>query len=68
MTPAREPAQKLLTVLVDLVPVKGDAHAHYPPGHPYRLAVEALPYSVTRDSHLAYLQILVPLARIRGGL
>ncbi|MCI4321736.1 MAG: hypothetical protein L3K05_05465 [Thermoplasmata archaeon] len=51
--------------LLDIGPLKGDARAGYPPSHPYRLAVEALPDSVPRQAFLAQLRILLPLSRIR---
>jgi hypothetical protein len=62
VTPTAEPA---VTDRVDLAPLKGDARAGYSPGHPYRLAVEALPDSVPAAEFRAQLRILLPLARIR---
>jgi hypothetical protein len=51
--------------LYDLAPLKRDARAGYPPAHPYRLAVEALPDSVPPAEFLAQLRVLLPLARIK---
>ncbi|MFI5418987.1 MAG: hypothetical protein ACHQ2Y_08860 [Candidatus Lutacidiplasmatales archaeon] len=47
--------------------MKGDARAGYPPSHPYRLAVEALPDSVPAAEFQAQLRILLPLSRIKEG-
>jgi hypothetical protein len=64
---ARESHGEPVSERVDLAPLKGDARAGYPPTHPYRLAVEALPDSVSSAEYLAQLRILIPLARIREG-
>lgn len=50
---------------VGLGPLKGDARTGYAPGHPYRLAVEALPDSIDRDEFRAQLRILLSLSRVK---
>jgi hypothetical protein len=50
---------------VDLTPLKTDARAGYPPAHPYRLAVEALPELVPRVEFQTHLRLLLPLSRVR---
>jgi hypothetical protein len=54
-----------LTDLVATAPLKRDARVGYPPGHPYRLAVEGLPDVVRAGELVAQLRILLPLSRIR---
>jgi hypothetical protein len=54
-----------LSDLVALGPLKCDARAGYPPTHPYRLAVEALPDSVPTVEFLAQLRILLPLSKVK---
>jgi hypothetical protein len=63
VSPARAPGP--VPERIDLGPLKGDARAGYSPSHPYRLALEALPDSVSRTEYLAHLRILIPLARVR---
>jgi hypothetical protein len=50
---------------LDLSGLKEHARRVYAPGHPYRLAVEALPESVSDEAYVAQLRILIPLARVR---
>jgi len=35
-------------------------------GHPFRIAVEALPDAVSQEEFLVHLRILLPLARLEG--
>lgn len=65
MIPPDEPQREPAGNRVDLTPLKGDARTGYPPAHPFRLAIEALPDSVTHPEFLAQLRILLPLTRIR---
>jgi hypothetical protein len=65
VTPQRELQRESVKERIHLAPLKGDARAGYPASHPYRLAVEALPDSVSRDAYLAQLPILLSLARVR---
>jgi hypothetical protein len=52
---------------VDLATLKGDARTAYSPSHPYRLAVEALPDTVSAAEYRAQLRILLPLSRVKDG-
>ena len=65
MTPEKAPEPGPVRDRVDLAELKGDARAGYPPSHPYRLAVEALPDSVSAAEFQAQLRILLPLSRVR---
>lgn len=65
MTPERPTEPGAAGGRLDLAPLKGEARAGYPPTHPYRLAVEALPDSVPAAEFLAQLRILLPLSRLR---
>jgi hypothetical protein len=35
--------------------------------HPFRIAVEALPDTISQDEFLVHLRILLPLARLEGA-
>ena len=50
---------------VGISPLREYARSAYPAGHPFRLAIEALPDHVSGAEFLAQLRILLPLARIR---
>jgi hypothetical protein len=65
VTPEKTPESGGLRERVDLAPLKGDARAGYPPHHPYRLAVEALPDHIPADELRAQLRILLPLSRVK---
>lgn len=67
MTPAFSPRRLPSTTRIRLAPLKDDARARYCAVHPYRLAVEALPDSVTREEFIVQLRILLALARAKDA-
>lgn len=67
MTPTFSPQRLRTTTRIGLALLKDDARTRYSAAHPYRLAVEALPDSVTCEEFVAQLRILLPLGRVREG-
>jgi hypothetical protein len=51
----------------DLSVLKRHVRARLAGDHPFRIAVEALPDSISQDEFLVHLRILLPLARIEGA-
>jgi hypothetical protein len=51
----------------DLSQLKRHVRARLAANHPLRIAVEALPDSVSRDDFQVHLRILLPLARLEGA-
>lgn len=66
MTAAPAPAQKNpLEARLDLTRLREHVRARFPADDPFRVAVEALPDSLTREEYLVHLRVLLPLARLR---
>jgi hypothetical protein len=53
--------------LRDLTDLKRHVRTRFGTEHPFRIAVEALPDTVSRDEFLVHLRILLPLARLEGA-
>ena len=53
--------------LRDVTSLKRHVRTRLATDHPLRVAVEALPDTISQDEFLIHLRILLPLARLEGG-
>lgn len=66
-TPSSVPVSRRDEPSVDLTVLRKHVRANLPSGHPFRIAVEALPESLRQEEYLLHLRVLLPLARLEGA-